>query len=114
MIQRRALAAKTVRWTAGDDFVTGVAFIGLELHGWRNTAADRDRFGGQRTVRLLGRPENDELGTRLEIILVAGNGGGNDGLRRHRDLFLFGLVALLVSHSQHLIVDGSNRGFHLP
>src|SRR5258707_128831 len=73
-----------------------------------NTSADIDARGFQRAVLLLRRAEDDELGARLDLRLVAGDKGDNRRFRRHHDL----LLAVLVFDQDILAVGALHRLGH--
>src|SRR5207244_10372882 len=67
---------------------------GVTSHRRRNSvAADVGVVGFERAVVLLHRTEDDDLGTRLQFGLVAGNEGDDRRIRRHHD-FLFTVLVL--------------------
>ena len=82
---------------------------GEGLHRRRDTAPDIHRRRGQRAVRLLLHPENDDLCAGLELAPVARLKGDDRGVRRHDHLLLLGLVGRLVFHRQHLPIDARGR-----
>src|ERR1700704_4748598 len=68
-----------------------------------NFLFDLDIRDVERAVGQLRRTSNEDLQARLEVVLAAGNRGGDDGLRRHQDLLNVGLVGRnLVLDREHL------------
>src|SRR5215831_1673924 len=76
-----------------------------------NFLLDLDIRHVERSVGQLRRTSNEDLQARLEVCLAAGDRGGDDGLRRHRDLLHVGLVGRnLVLDREHLAVNAGDRG----
>src|SRR5215813_13455591 len=72
---------------------------------------DLDRRDIERAVGQFWGTSDEHFEARLQIILRAGNRGGDDSLRRHDEfLLLIWLARNLVLHRQRLAVDAGDRG----